>query len=196
MASHVTVRDVDHGYRKIVDRLIGASASKPVIRVGIQSAEGDEPHAKETFTAKQTGSAKFVKEYGAVADVRGVAGGKLRVAGSGDSALATVLEVAIFNEFGTNSIPARSFLRAWFDENREKIGTTAAKLMKSVVKGERTRDEVLELLGQWAVGQIQLRISAGIGPPNAASTVAQKGSSKPLIDSGVLRSSVTYRVDK
>jgi hypothetical protein len=108
----------------------------------------------------------------------------------------SVLDVAIWNEFGTATIPERSFIRDWFDENEPKLRADLVTLMRSVVKGERTADQVLELLGQRAVAQIQERISAGIAPQNAASTVAKKKSSTPLVDSGVLRSSVSYRVEK
>jgi hypothetical protein len=66
--------------------------------------------------------------------------------------------------------------------------------MRTVIEGKRTSDQVLEILGQRAVGQIQERIASGIAPANAPSTVAKKGSSTPLIDTGVLRSSITYQV--
>lgn len=111
----------------------------------------------------------------------------------GDSDL-TVLEVAIWNEFGTDKIPSRSFIRAWFDENRDRAREMLRRLMVSVVEGKRTKHQVLELLGQTFVAEIQARISAGIPPENALSTVAHKGSSKPLIATGQLRSSISYEV--
>ena len=107
---------------------------------------------------------------------------------------ASTLDIANYNEFGTESIPARSFIRAWFDEGEAKLRTDLSTLMRSVAAGKRTRAQVLELLGQRMVGQVQERISAGIDPPNADSTKQQKRSSTPLIDTGVLRSSITYRV--
>lgn len=111
----------------------------------------------------------------------------------GDDAV-TVLEVAVWNEFGTDSVPSRSFVRAWFDEHEAELRQELVKLMQAVVRGERTKDQVLELLGQRCVAQIQARIADGIDPPNAPSTIARKGSSKPLIDTGALRSSISYRV--
>lgn len=106
----------------------------------------------------------------------------------------TVLQVAAFNEFGTATIPERSFIRAWFDEHEGELRKEFAALMRNVVEGKRTREQILELLGQRCVGQIQQRIAAGISPANAPSTVRRKGSSTPLIDTGVLRSSISYRV--
>ena len=63
-----------------------------------------------------------------------------------------------------------------------------------VIKRELTPEQLADLLGQKYVGQIQARISAGIPPPLAESTIARKGSSVPLIDTGQLRSAVTYEV--
>ena len=105
----------------------------------------------------------------------------------------SVIDVAEWNEFGTATIPERSFIRAWFDEAEPQLRQDFAALMRTVAAGKRTRAEVLELMGQRMVGQVQARMSAGIPPPNAPSTVRRKGSSTPLIDTGVLRSSVTYR---
>jgi hypothetical protein len=112
--------------------------------------------------------------------------------GKGD---VTIIEVAVWQEFGTENIPARSFIRAWFDENEDKLREELKTLMVEVVKGTRTKEQILELLGQRAVGQIQARMAESIPPPNAPSTVARKrGSTTTLIDTGVMRSAVSYRV--
>lgn len=108
---------------------------------------------------------------------------------------ATILDIATYNEFGTSRIPARSFVRAWFDESEARLRQDLYTLVQSVVAGKRTADQVLELLGLRGVGQIQARIARHISPENAPSTVKRKGSSTPLIDTGALRSSVTYKVE-
>jgi hypothetical protein len=107
----------------------------------------------------------------------------------------SILEVAVWNEFGTATAPARSFIRAYFDENEAALREDLTKLLQSVVLGRRTKEQALELLALHIVGQIQARMAAGIDPPNAPSTIARKGSSTPLIGiTGILRSSVTYKV--
>jgi len=111
----------------------------------------------------------------------------------GDDA-ASIMEIGEFNEFGTATIPERSFIRAWFDEQEPELRVKFAALMESVIEGKRTKEEILELMGQYCVGQIQQRMADGIEPANAPSTIARKGSSTPLIDQGILRSSVSYRV--
>ena len=113
----------------------------------------------------------------------------------GDDAL-TIIEVATFNEFGTSRIPERSFIRAWFDEHQAELKADLGKMMQAVLLGRLTREQMLERLGQRCVGQIQARIAEGVPPPNAESTIRRKGSSKPLVDTGALRSSVSYRVDE
>lgn len=106
----------------------------------------------------------------------------------------TILQVAIWNEFGTKNAPARSFVRAWFDANQTEIRKKLQALMVTVIKGKIRKEQALEQLGQWMVGQIQKRIADGVPPPNAPATIAQKGSSTPLINTGQLRNSVNYRV--
>ena len=114
--------------------------------------------------------------------------------GDRDDRGARVIDIATWNEFGTDRIPARSFVRAWFDGAEGQLREDLVTLMQSVVSGKRTREQILEILGQVAVGGMQARIAQHIDPPNAASTVKRKGSSTPLIDTGALRSSITYDV--
>lgn len=114
--------------------------------------------------------------------------------GEGEEML-TNLEVAIFNEFGTEHIPARSFVRAWYDENEAQLREDLSVLMKRVVLGILTKEQALQQMAVRCVGQIQERIADGIAPPNALSTEIRKRSSTPLIDSGQLRASISSRVD-
>lgn len=107
----------------------------------------------------------------------------------------TVLDVANLNEFGTTRIPARSFIGAWFDETFDRNQEDVRKSSEAVIKGELPSMRVaLERLGLKFVGDVQTRIKAGIDPPNAESTIAAKGSSTPLIDTGQLWTSIRHQV--
>lgn len=106
----------------------------------------------------------------------------------------TVIQVAAWHEFGTEDIPARSFLRAYVDENQARLRAMLSALAVSVATGKRTKADALEILGAKMVGEIQARIAAGIDPPLSPATIARKGSSVPLIDTGQLRSSISFRV--
>lgn len=107
----------------------------------------------------------------------------------------TLIEVAVWNEFGTGSTPARSFIRAWVDENQTKIKEVLFRLLKAVIAKRLTKVQALEQFGLWMQGGVQQRIARGIAPANAPSTIAKKGSSVPLIDDGQLRTSITFAVD-
>jgi hypothetical protein len=115
----------------------------------------------------------------------------------------TVAELAAIHEFGLG-VPERSFLRSYFDANEALLTSAIVRLTKSlidqVLKNKKPatvqqQSNVLNKLGLFIVGGIQARISAGeITPPLAESTIARKGSSTPLIDTGQLRSSISHEV--
>lgn len=113
----------------------------------------------------------------------------------GDDAF-TVLDVAAVHEFGSEHVPQRSFLRAWFDENQDRAREALRRLMVQALEGKMTPEQCVEKFGLWVQGEIQKRIAQGIPPPLAESTIEQKGSSVPLVDKGQLRSSVTFKVEK
>lgn len=107
---------------------------------------------------------------------------------------ATLAEVAAAHEFGTATIPQRSFIRATVDLKAGEIGALQEKLAAQVAEGKITPEVAMERLGAAAQGMVQTRIAEGIGPALAPATVARKGSDKQLVDTGQLRSSVTYQV--
>lgn len=112
---------------------------------------------------------------------------------SEEGGAATVLDVALWNEFGLG-VPERSFIRAWVDENASVNKEKLRKAMAMVVRGQKTLEQALELIGLNFQGGVQKKIAAGVPPPNAPSTIAQKGSSTPLINKGQMRQSVTFQV--
>jgi hypothetical protein len=107
----------------------------------------------------------------------------------------TVEEVAIYQEKGTKNkkgtpvIPSRSFIKETFNINKDKIRKT---FMGAVLKSP---EKSLGLIGTYVVGLIQQRIADGIDPALSPKTVKHKGSSKPLIDTGQLRNSITFKIE-
>jgi hypothetical protein len=108
----------------------------------------------------------------------------------------TVLDLATIHEFGAPAagIPQRSFVRAFVDAHAATIRGWQRTLFAQVTAGRLDVRQALEQLGAKVAGGIQAYIAQGIAPPNAPATVERKGSSTPLIDSGQLRSSITYTV--
>lgn len=120
----------------------------------------------------------------------------------GDKAAAThkgsdldLVTIASFHEFGIG-VPERSIIRAWVDEEREKITDLIRRAARAMAAGKVTRAQALELVGAKCVAMVQARIKRGIAPALSAATVAEKGSDVPLIDSGQLWSSITDLVEK
>lgn len=109
----------------------------------------------------------------------------------------SLLEVAALHEFGAPAanIPARSFIRATIDEHQADIAKLQRVLLTKVVAGELTEEQALQALGAKVAGWCKARIAAGIDPPLAPATVKRKKSSKPLVDTGQLRSSITHVVE-
>lgn len=108
----------------------------------------------------------------------------------------TVAEYGTYNEFGTRDghVPERSFLRSTFDNTVGKIQSTKQKIAGLVIDGKLTAARGAALLGEMHQGDIKRAIGAGIPPPNAPSTIRRKGSSKTLIDDGILRGAIRYEV--
>jgi len=102
----------------------------------------------------------------------------------------TVAQVAAVNEFGNRkkNIPQRSFLRATLLEKNREITRLAQQTLTTKPK------MFFDIIGQYVLNQINKKIVAGISPANSPATIAFKGSSTPLIDTGQLRNSLTYKV--
>lgn len=104
-----------------------------------------------------------------------------------------VASVAFTNEFGDASkrIPARPFFRNTIKTHSTKWGDIFAKQAK-----QGNAKGALNYLGNVIKGDIQKSITDLRTPPNAPLTIAMKGSSNPLIDTGFMRASVTYKIDE
>lgn len=112
--------------------------------------------------------------------------------GSYDNGM-TVVRVAEIHEFGLG-VPRRSFLADWVDQNRDTIVARQRDFAIKILAGKLTVPQAWDQFGAWAVGQIRERITSGIEPALADSTIDRKGSSTPLIDTGQLWQSIAARV--
>lgn len=120
--------------------------------------------------------------------------------GTSKKGLLTLAEIAAVHEFGSPSIgvPERSFLRAFVDEYQNDLREFMRRLLEQVVEGKYKPEQALELFGAKVVGLVKVRIAKGIAPelkPATKAFKARKGKPKdtPLIYSGQLRNSITYR---
>lgn len=139
----------------------------------------------------------FIRNAKAARGVKGVEVGFFSTSKYPDGT--PVTNVAAFNEFGTETAgggvrtPERPFFRQAIEQGKRQL---PAVLRKSVnPRTMAVTKKVAGRLGLAMQGIIQESITDLTEPPNAPSTIRAKRSSNPLIDTGFMRSQVTYRVE-
>lgn len=120
---------------------------------------------------------------------------KVKVGLPAGEAPGDVVEYAHYNEFGTERIPERPFIRTTMREQGGKYMRGLKSEAKQILRGQTSMSGTLNRLGMVAAGDIQDTIGSNVPPPNAPSTIAQKGSSGTLIETGRMRQSMTWKVD-
>ena len=116
--------------------------------------------------------------------------------GGESDGIATVIDVATWNEFGTESIPPRPAITGWAEERVQSVIDRARGILQKAIKTGSSPLAALDRLAQVCAGEIQAKIAGGVPPPNAPSTIAKKGSSTPLINTGQFRSSIRGKLDR
>jgi hypothetical protein len=110
----------------------------------------------------------------------------------------TNVELAAIHEFGSSDgvVPERSFLRSTMRVKRGDWKTVMRGFMRAVVRGAMTAGRMLDLMGLRMVADTKKRITSGDGipPPLQPATIARKGSSRPLVDTGTLVNAITHVV--
>lgn len=95
------------------------------------------------------------------------------------------------HEKGTEHIPARPFMT----KAGEDYGKWQVVLEKSLERGVKM-PQALERVGQAMRRSIVNAIDFGDWEGNKPATIKRKGSSKPLVDTGLMRRSVAYEVTR
>lgn len=103
--------------------------------------------------------------------------------------------IAAIHEFGLGDMPQRSFLRSAYDENLPMINKMIQRVANGAVFGLGT-NAALNQLGNVVQGMVQRKIVDGPFVPNSPATIKRKKSSKPLIDTGHLRQSIRYVIER
>lgn len=136
---------------------------------------------------------KFFKELEELAKLE-VQVGFHEDAGAYDDGM-PVAAIAVLNEFGASQIPARPFMKQSFEAHEKELLKACEQVNKELANGG-TAESALKKLGVYAKGVVQDEIVNGGFAPNAPSTIAKKRSEQPLIDSGQMRQSVNYKIEK
>ena len=105
-----------------------------------------------------------------------------------------VAAVAAWNEFGTRYTPERPFFRNAI----EGASPDLLEVVKAYVDPMEMQftTYIAGRIGLAMQARVQKSITVLREPPNHPDTIKHKGSSNPLIDTGVMRQSVTFRVNE
>ena len=108
----------------------------------------------------------------------------------------SMVDLAMVHEYGSHDgrIPQRSFIRSTCDGKRQEHLKIMQKLQSKVVKGSITTHQALTQLGEVVSKDMVQTINNGIEPVLEPVTIARKNSSKPLIDTGRLKGSISHEV--
>lgn len=108
---------------------------------------------------------------------------------------AMVLRAAV-NEFGSKGehVPERPFMRNAIRDNLGKYQTMFADGARAILRGVKTKEQVLEEVGKVAAQDIRKEIHALMTPPNSPETIRTKGSANPLVESGKMADAVEHKL--
>lgn len=105
---------------------------------------------------------------------------------------ASVIQVAVWNNYGTRKIPARPFFDIAAVKIQRRFKARVQADVKLCLAGKLPLQTMLNRWGVDSKGIIQQQITETTSPPNSPATIAAKRSQHPLIDTGHMRQSVTY----
>lgn len=107
-----------------------------------------------------------------------------------------LVTIAAANEFGTDTIPPRPFLRTSLSQKGRKWSRGMRAAASAKARGDdAAAAQTLRDLGIVAVSDVQTTILEYGWTPNADSTIARKGSDQPLVDDGQLIQSIRAAVE-
>ena len=117
----------------------------------------------------------------------------------------SVGQVAIINEYGTETIPPRPAFRIGLErsvaKNKKLIDAALKNITNHLLTGrkdsiERQLTQALTQIGRSAKKETKDIIKQGSMTPNAPLTIRKKGFDHPLWETGLLHDSVEYLVSK
>lgn len=103
----------------------------------------------------------------------------------------TIAEYATFNEFGTETIPERPWMRSNAEDNEQKYQGLISEAVHKVILGVPPRAALAAVGNEVRNDLIDSIHDESKYEPNALSTIAAKHSSKPLRDTGAMQRAIT-----
>lgn len=120
---------------------------------------------------------------------------------SGEASPAELVEIAVANHDGTETIPPRPFLEEALERHGRKWVKGLDKAVRLMARDDRTGAMgTLQILGVVMVGDVEATLREGPWVPNTDATARAKRSAgsaeaQPLIDAGQLVNSIRSQVE-
>lgn len=92
--------------------------------------------AKETIRRRFAEKRRYVQRHRATVGIHEADGSQPKVDYDRKASSATLSEIAAAHEFGLG-VPERSFIRAWFDANEQRLRTEVTESMRQEVAGDK-----------------------------------------------------------
>lgn len=125
---------------------------------------------------------------------REMAGKKILVGIVGETD-SEVLKIAHAHEYGTGKLPERSFIRASFDAEQDKLGEIVAGSVNKVLSGQINADAAANAIGAQAAQLVQNFIDDNRVKPQ--SDFSKKTQHTTLYETGThIRDRIAYKVEE
>lgn len=124
---------------------------------------------------------------------RSMDGKKIVVGIVGDGVDSEVLKIAAAHEYGTDKLPERSFIRASFDADQDKLGSIVSGQVNKVLSGQISADTAANAIGAQAAQLVQNFIDENrVKPP---SDFSKKTQHTTLYETGThIRDRIAFKV--
>lgn len=94
-------------------------------------------------------------------------------------------------------IPERSFVRKTYDERQAEIRTFVESSLNKLIRFELELNQFWDRIGEFLVSMVKTVLTRLKNPPNHPYTLKNKRpKSNPLINTGRLRNSITFKVER
>ena len=126
---------------------------------------------------------------------RSMDGKKIIVGIVGDGVDSEVLKIAAAHEYGTDKLPERSFIRASFDADQDKLGSIVSWQVNKVLSGQTSADAAANAIGAQAAQLVQNFIDENRVKPQ--SDFSKKTQHTTLYETGThIRDRIAFKVEE
>lgn len=148
------------------------------------------------FESRDLGKARIERELKKARKLVGLVGIPNDAQRHEDNPNIGLAEIAFIMEKGSavNNIPPRPFMKQTREQNEKKMVSLSRKLLKAISNGTRTAKSAISEMAVKYEGAMKAIFVRGSFVPNKPSTIRRKKSSRPLIDTGLLRGSIKSKV--